>query len=451
VILLGPLPGIAIGAVLGIAALALHNESLRSMALLFTALNGFNLLPFMPLDGGRLLQLVLFGRQRHLQAFFQAITGILLAIAGFALGGWLLAGVGILMFIGSGHVFRVSTAARKTLAELGDGWKAGIDFEKIPRPLALQILPVVRSTFPQIKNAKVVASLIRQVWDRMQVNPPGVAATLALLAVDAMSCIGMIAIAAVLVVAGSQHGRVAPPGPDKQLLAQPQLEFADGKVTQQGTAFFVNAPGGGTAAVTASHYLNQNGPALLRVWLLSVTAAEPTALADSTLCWGSPGGQGVRGSNEVTDLCVDRFLMPVTVDGRLVHVLDLDDRPSPTLFESVWFPDKQPDQPGGVRLIEGRVIQSQARFILVQLHSAIAPQSQSGSPVISQVNGKVLGLLGGTSGGAQATMLYLNPAQELRKALADPSRPGLSTVVGTAQQRENAVPPLEQTSPDSEK
>src|SRR6516165_9108489 len=115
VILLGPLPGIAIGAVLGVLAFLWQKESLQSMALLFVAINGFNLLPFMPLDGGRLLQLVLFGRQRHLQALFQGITGILLALVGFTTGGWVLGGVGVLMLFTSGHVFRVTTVARDTL------------------------------------------------------------------------------------------------------------------------------------------------------------------------------------------------------------------------------------------------------------------------------------------------------------------------------------------------
>jgi hypothetical protein len=77
-------------------------------------------------------------------------------------------------------------------------------------------------------------------------------------------CIALIGVAAV--GCGSQPGatdRVAPPGPEKQLLAQPQLDFVDGKITQQGTAFFVRAPDGATAAVTASHYLDQNRPALV--------------------------------------------------------------------------------------------------------------------------------------------------------------------------------------------
>jgi hypothetical protein len=139
-------------------------------------------------------------------------------------------------------------------------------------------------------------------------------------------------------------------------------------------------------------------------------------------------------------------LLPVSVDEKLVHVLDLDDRPGPKVGERVWFPDKQPGEPGGVRLIEGTVVQVETRFIRVQLDNAIQPQSQSGSPVISQANGKVLGLWGGFSQEKGKTYLFLNPAPELHKSLNDASRPSLSTVVGKAQE-----PGLDQKSSDREK
>src|SRR5262245_12447829 len=85
VLLLGPLPGLVMGGLLGLAAMTSGSELLRSAAMLLLVLNGFNLLPFMPLDGGRLLHLVLFSRQHYLEALFRVLTGGLLAWLGWVM------------------------------------------------------------------------------------------------------------------------------------------------------------------------------------------------------------------------------------------------------------------------------------------------------------------------------------------------------------------------------
>jgi len=90
VILLGPLPGIAIGIVLSIVAMQRSDKLLLEASQMFVFLNAFNLLPFLPLDGGRLLHLVLFSRQRHIEAVFQLMAGGALALMGWSIGAWLL-------------------------------------------------------------------------------------------------------------------------------------------------------------------------------------------------------------------------------------------------------------------------------------------------------------------------------------------------------------------------
>jgi hypothetical protein len=54
--LMGPLPGIAAAAVLGIVGIALHHPLAVKAAMLGVILNGFNLLPVLPMDGGRVVQ-----------------------------------------------------------------------------------------------------------------------------------------------------------------------------------------------------------------------------------------------------------------------------------------------------------------------------------------------------------------------------------------------------------
>src|SRR5579862_3811572 len=209
-------------------------------------------------------------------------------------------------------------------------------------------------------------------------------------------------ICATLIGCSDQHrpsAQIPPPSSDKHLLAQPQLELADGEIRLQGTAFFVRAPDGTTAAITASHYLDQQGPPLVRVSFLPVFGSTPTALAESSESWGLPGNNGLRPPKDRTDLRTDLFILPTTVDDQLVQVLELDHRPDPSIRERVWLPDKQPSEPGGFRLVEGTVIEIDPGYICVQLDSRIKPQSQSGSPVISQFNGKVIGHWAGTGQG----------------------------------------------------
>src|SRR5262245_55484280 len=107
VILLGPLPGIALGALLGIVAWNRDNELLRSTAILLLVINGFNLLPFMPLDGGRFLHLIIFSRQPYLEAVFRVITGGLLGLCGWALQSWMMGLMGVYIVIGTPSVFRL--------------------------------------------------------------------------------------------------------------------------------------------------------------------------------------------------------------------------------------------------------------------------------------------------------------------------------------------------------
>lgn len=80
VILAGPLPGIIIGFSLFLINLNYPNEQLAMLANIFLFLNLFNLLPFMPLDGGRLIE-VLFLRQNHtIRTVFTIISIVGLAI-----------------------------------------------------------------------------------------------------------------------------------------------------------------------------------------------------------------------------------------------------------------------------------------------------------------------------------------------------------------------------------
>ena len=78
VFLSGPLPGVLIGILLYYVALQNQNEFLLSTSYIFIVLNLFNLLPIMPLDGGRMLKSMFFENNESIGKVFISISIALL-------------------------------------------------------------------------------------------------------------------------------------------------------------------------------------------------------------------------------------------------------------------------------------------------------------------------------------------------------------------------------------
>ena len=89
VLLLGPLPGLALGVAL-LVAFRPPGELTVLAAILLVLINGFNLLPFVPLDGGRLLSLLIFARHPVSESAFLLFSAVGLAVVGWLLGSWVL-------------------------------------------------------------------------------------------------------------------------------------------------------------------------------------------------------------------------------------------------------------------------------------------------------------------------------------------------------------------------
>jgi len=101
VLLLGPMPGIAIGfgAILASVAYSPGYDWLYDFGVLSVIINYLNLLPVMPLDGGRILNALFMRRVPRLQFIFSIISIAALGFAAFGLGSVLLgvlAGLGLL-------------------------------------------------------------------------------------------------------------------------------------------------------------------------------------------------------------------------------------------------------------------------------------------------------------------------------------------------------------------
>jgi len=179
VLLLGPLPGIVMGVTMGIVAITSANETLWHVALLMTFVNGFNLLPVYPLDGGRLFNVLLFSRQRHLEATFQAIGGASLALIGLATKDWVFGVLGLVIAAGTRQTFRTSSIALKL---------RGVAMPVADEDPAVPGVPLefVRSALPELpftESVKGAAIRVQAIWDRMRAGTPRVMSTLGFLVV----------------------------------------------------------------------------------------------------------------------------------------------------------------------------------------------------------------------------------------------------------------------------
>jgi Zn-dependent protease len=85
VILAGPIPGIIIGTALYYFALLNNNDFLVKTSDLFIVLNLFNLLPFMPLDGGNLFRVLFLKSSVKIELAFYYFSVVILAIIAIVL------------------------------------------------------------------------------------------------------------------------------------------------------------------------------------------------------------------------------------------------------------------------------------------------------------------------------------------------------------------------------
>ncbi|MBC3920362.1 site-2 protease family protein [Undibacterium sp. CY18W] len=142
VYLAGPMPGLLLS--VGALATITFIPSLLTMEwapYLMTAvmasffINGFNLLPVLPLDGGRVIELLIVGRLPWLRFIFSVASGGLLVLAGMNTGDNILRGLGILMLIGSPLHFRVAKASSLLLKQEQARPAPGERFSKAARRL----------------------------------------------------------------------------------------------------------------------------------------------------------------------------------------------------------------------------------------------------------------------------------------------------------------------------
>ncbi|MDD5064744.1 MAG: site-2 protease family protein [Phycisphaerae bacterium] len=186
--LLGPAPGVIIGCVLLVIFAATGRKDYLNLANMFLFINVFNLLPFYPLDGGRFLYTVLFSRNRYLELCFRIFAALALILVGYALGAWLLAGLGLLNLWVVRIPFKLAKAAKdvkqtESCRTLFACSIAEVDSDTIPPSVGRVIIDKVYELFPPPVGINIVAGHTKQIWERICFRPGGVFSTAGLLVV----------------------------------------------------------------------------------------------------------------------------------------------------------------------------------------------------------------------------------------------------------------------------
>lgn len=218
------------------------------------------------------------------------------------------------------------------------------------------------------------------------------------------------------------------PQPSGRLIFQPALVKSGGEESQQGTGFLARKLSGEIVGITSAHFLDFGGPALEEVIWLDVVTQKPVARFDRSF-----GRPGYLPQLEPMDLRSDYLIVFSDTEVIEQPVLELDLRLKPDVRERVWFPDKHDNAAEGYLLVEGTVTRSEEQYCAVRLDRQITPQSQSGSPFISQKTGKVIGTWSCARPGRDHFYVYLTPASQLAKVMREAKdRPLLRDVIGHA-------------------
>lgn len=181
VYLAGPVPGI-FGALILIALTVDHPSHLtQNIALMSLLINGINLLPVMPLDGGGIMNSIIFCRHYLLETAFLVFAAIALILATCLGYGsfWIYIGLGVAVSLPASYQL-VRVAALLKARGIS---AASPDDQSIPSATALTILRELRLGQRFNRGAKQLANEVLNVFQKLNASPPGAAASALLLAI----------------------------------------------------------------------------------------------------------------------------------------------------------------------------------------------------------------------------------------------------------------------------
>jgi Zn-dependent protease len=221
VALMGPVPGIILGIIVGLCGMAFKTPLAVGAGLLLVAINGFNLAPVLPLDGGQVLQTILFSRHQTLDIVFRTLAAGGLVALSIVLKTKVFMFIAFGMFMSLPYSYKMGQVAKQLRGEQFE--PISPDSQSIPPATAAGIIKKLKASNKKPLHNKVLAQQTLQVFETLNTRPPGWLASIGLTTVYLASLAAAVVFAAVFVVAQrgsvSDFMRAAARGPHHSLSA----------------------------------------------------------------------------------------------------------------------------------------------------------------------------------------------------------------------------------------
>jgi len=174
-ILLGPLPGLLIGFLMIAIGQPAKESFLFELGLFFVVVNAFNLIPILPLDGGRLFEVLFLARRPWLGTIFRLFAIAAIVAAAIFADDWALGivmGILALILLGTTRISHKITRSRAVLSaafpHISDDWAKVADADR------RQLFDVALQIGPDEPEIEQLAGIVRQLHGQAATRPAGV-------------------------------------------------------------------------------------------------------------------------------------------------------------------------------------------------------------------------------------------------------------------------------------
>jgi Zn-dependent protease len=194
--LCGPVPGIVLGIVCAVLFHASGQRIFMDSARAFLILNTFNLLPFVPLDGGRYIEAILFSRTPILRVLSSVAAVAMLTLIAILARDVVFGVLAFFILTTVRPTYFTSRLAAQIKGELADqdagdlppGHAAG--HERIPSEYIQRLIPLLEQRLPEQQvTATGIAAAVRSIWNMVWFKPPSMLPSICLLLLY-VACLG---------------------------------------------------------------------------------------------------------------------------------------------------------------------------------------------------------------------------------------------------------------------